>query len=102
MIKYFIISIIIISSLSCKKEPLVYNDILNTNTFTGRITFAEFDQINNKLYYITEQPSKLFSYNINSGVFNELVLNYTPISFSISKDGKYAVIGNYERIIYID
>ena len=67
----------------------------NVKEIPGNITDAHMDKNNDMLYLTTSQPNRLLVYNTRTkAIVRELPLNHAPTCFSMSEDGRKAVIGH--------
>lgn len=64
----------------------------------GNVTDAEFDKSTNTLFFITQNPAKLTSYNIVSKIKKEKLLDRNPHSISLSEDKTKLILGATERL----
>ena len=70
---------------------------------TGNITDAYLDRSSDILYLTTNLPSRFLAYDIKSKTLvHELSLDYAPTCFSLSADGRKAVIGHNGHITSVD
>lgn len=68
----------------------------------SEIIDAEFSKVNNKIIYVSENPSSLVIYDVVNKSSDLITLRYIPTCVSVSKDGKYAVVGHDGKISHID
>jgi len=77
--------------------------IANLVEITGNVTDVCIDRSSDILYLTTSQPNRLLAYDINDRkILHELQLSRMPNCFSMSEDGRYAVVGHSGYISHID
>jgi len=83
-----------------------YNNITNPENIRaiqGIVTDAWMDKTTDILYLSTSQPNRLLAYNIKTKTIDkELTLSKAPTCFSISEDGRQAIIGHGGMISVVD
>ena len=79
------------------------NNSANVKAVEGQITDAFYDKTADILYYSTTKPDKLIAYNTKSkSIAHEVSLGKAPTCFSISEDGKNALVGHGGMISKVD
>jgi len=87
-------------TVTARNSPTNSNNIVPID---GNITDAYFDRQTDILYLTTAQPNRFVAYDTkNRTIIRELSLNRAPTCFSISEDGKQAVIGHGGYISSVD
>jgi hypothetical protein len=75
----------------------------NVKAIEGNITDACIDRQSNMLYLTTGQPNRFLAYDMqNKTIAREVSLSHAPTCFSLSEDGRKAVIGHSGYITSID
>lgn len=64
----------------------------------GKVVDAAFDKSTNTLIYITQSPSKLVTYQVESGDRAEIQLNKNPQRITLSADHKQILLAENEQI----
>ncbi len=79
------------------------NNSANVKAVEGQITDAFYDKAADILYYVTTKPDKLIAYDTKTKtIAHEVSLGKAPTCFSISEDGKNALIGHGGMISKVD
>ncbi|MCL1937452.1 MAG: hypothetical protein FWF52_03530 [Candidatus Azobacteroides sp.] len=82
------------------------NYVANSNdvkAIEGNVTDVRLDRQSDILYFTTSQPNRFVAYDIkNRTIAREISLNYAPTCFSLSEDGRNAVIGHSGYVSSID
>ncbi len=68
----------------------------------GEVIDATYNKAKEKLFLVTEHPNKLIILNINDYSMEDIPLKVSPNCLSVTKDGKYAVVGHDAYISYIN
>lgn len=68
----------------------------------GTIVDARFNKTTNTLFYITHNPVKLVSFNLDTGIKNEKITERSPTSIRLSADNKTILIGESGMMEFVE
>lgn len=68
----------------------------------GMITDAEFDKNSNTLYIATQNPNKVISYNIDTDIKKDILLDRNINCITLSDDNKQIFVGQSAKLTHID
>lgn len=88
--------------INVKIRVLSYENPESMIPIDGTIIDAEFDKNTNTLLLITQNPSLLISYNIDTEVKNQVALDGSPYCINLSVDKKMALLGESGQMEFIE
>ena len=68
----------------------------------GTIVDASFDKTTSTLFYITHNPVKLVSFNLDTGIKREKITERSPTSIRLSADNKTIMIAESGMMEFVD
>lgn len=68
----------------------------------GVVVDAEFDKNTNTAFIITKDPAKLISYNVDTKLKKEKILDKSPYSVALTADGKTILLGESGQMEFME
>lgn len=88
--------------IAVKIKVLLYENPETMIPLEGTVMDAEFDKNTNTIYITTQNPNKLISYNIETNLKNEVILDRNANCVTLSDDNKQIFVGQSAKLTHID